>query len=117
MDLIATVLCKRHRPRIVWSVVTIGIRSSRSSVRTWLPAFPPKIPYSCWSDTTSTPLTFKKSAARYEIRLADLELEQSVSGRARASASLRSVVNVAMPHWRGRRFPSIAILRIDFVAP
>jgi hypothetical protein len=50
--------------RIVWSVVTIGIRSSRSSVRTWLPAFPPKIPYSCWSDSTSTPLTFKKSAAR-----------------------------------------------------
>ena len=33
--------------RIVCSVVTIGMRSSRSSVRTCAPALPPKIPYSC----------------------------------------------------------------------
>jgi len=56
---------------------------------------------------------------RDQVRLGDLELDargytwrrpasftastkQSIFGRAPASASPRSVVNVAMPHWRGR---------------
>src|ERR1043166_687942 len=49
---------------MVWSVVTTGMRSSRSSGRRWLPALPPKIPYSCWTEMTSTALTLRKSAAR-----------------------------------------------------
>jgi hypothetical protein len=37
----------------VWSVVTIGIRTSRRSARTCAPALPPKIPYSCCTESTS----------------------------------------------------------------
>ena len=36
------------------SVVTTGAFNSRSRVNKWLPAGPPKIPNSCWSETTST---------------------------------------------------------------
>ena len=51
-------------PRTVCSVVTIGIRTSLSRARMWLPALPPKMPYSCWRQSTSLPLMFKKSVAR-----------------------------------------------------
>ena len=44
-------------------VVTTGAVNPRSSVNKWLPAGPPKIPNSCWTETTSTSLEFKKSAA------------------------------------------------------
>src|ERR1700723_210599 len=40
------------------------MRSSRSRVSTWLPALPPKMPYSCCTQATSTSLTFRKSPAR-----------------------------------------------------
>ncbi len=48
----------------VCSVVTIGIRRSRISRTTWLPAGPPKIPYSCWRLTMSVLAKLRKSAAR-----------------------------------------------------
>ena len=48
----------------MWSVVTTGAFNSRSRVNKWLPAGPPKIPNSCWTETTSTSLVFRKSAAR-----------------------------------------------------
>ena len=55
--------------RMVCSVVTIGMRSSRRSGSRWEPALPPKIPYSCCTESTSTSFTFRKSAARrYDAR-------------------------------------------------
>ena len=48
----------------VCSVVTTGMRNSRSSASTWLPAGPPKMPNSCCTQTTSTLVMFRKSAAR-----------------------------------------------------
>ncbi len=51
--------------RTVWSVVTTGILSSRSSASRWLPAGPPKIPNSCCTQTMSTLLMLRKSAARW----------------------------------------------------
>ena len=59
----------RRRDRGRWGdtvckVVTMGMRNSRSSANTWLPAGPPKIPNSCSTHTTSTPVMFRKSAAR-----------------------------------------------------
>ena len=48
----------------MWSVVTTGAFNSRSRANKWLPAGPPKIPNSCWTETTSTLLVFRKSAAR-----------------------------------------------------
>ena len=50
--------------RTVWSVVTTGAFNSRSRVNKWLPAGPPNIPNSCWTETMSTLLVFRKSAAR-----------------------------------------------------
>ncbi len=50
--------------RIVWSVVTTGMRRSRIIARMWLPAGPPKRPNSCCRLTISTPFRFRKSAAR-----------------------------------------------------
>ena len=49
--------------RTVWSVVTTGAVNPRSRANKWLPAGPPKIPNSCWTETTSTLLEFRKSAA------------------------------------------------------
>src|SRR5258708_27218861 len=109
----------------------MGTRSSRRSPRTWLPALPPKMPYSCCKHATSTVLTFRKSAARryestslsaiskrtrggYACRLPGsfiARTKQSSSENSRERASLKSVVKVAMPHWRGAWLPSIAIVR------
>ena len=47
----------------MWSVVTTGAFNSPISASRWLPAGPPKIPNSCCSETTSTPLLFRKRAA------------------------------------------------------
>ena len=38
----------------------MGMRSSRNRARIWLPARPPKMPYSCCKQTRSTLLMFKK---------------------------------------------------------
>jgi hypothetical protein len=55
--------------RTVCRVVTTGIRRPRTRPSTWLPAGPPKIPYSCWRETTSAFEKFRKSAAwRYVSR-------------------------------------------------
>ena len=51
--------------RMVCSVVTMGIRRSRSSASTCEPALPPKMPYSCCTQSTSTWFTLRKSAARW----------------------------------------------------
>ena len=50
--------------RTVCSVVTTGVFNSRSNASRWLPAGPPKMPNSCWTQTTSTLLMLRKSAAR-----------------------------------------------------
>ena len=47
----------------MWSVVTTGAVNSRRRVNKWLPAGPPNIPNSCWIETTSTSLLFRKRAA------------------------------------------------------
>ena len=44
--------------------IETGAFNSRSRANKWLPAGPPKIPNSCWTETTSAPLKFRKSAAR-----------------------------------------------------
>jgi hypothetical protein len=87
----------------------------------WLPALPPKIPYSCCTQVISTSLTFKKSAARryagwsasaiskrtdsgyaYDCPPSFIATtKQSAGGNSPEIASLRSVVNVAIPHCLG----------------
>ena len=52
----------------VCRVVTIGIRRFRSSSRMWLPAAPPKIPYSCCTHTRSTLVKLRNSAAPFVRR-------------------------------------------------
>ena len=49
--------------RTVCSVVTTGIFRPRSKCKIWLPAGPPKIPYSCCRHTMSMLLKFRNSAA------------------------------------------------------
>ena len=49
--------------RTVCSVVTNGIFKPRSRRKMWLPAGPPKIPYSCCKHTMSMLLKFRNSAA------------------------------------------------------
>ena len=47
----------------VCRVLTMGMRRFRSSSRTWPPAVPPKIPYSCCTQTRSTLVKLRNSAA------------------------------------------------------
>ena len=49
--------------RTVCSVVTTGIFKPRSRCKMWLPAEPPKIPYSCCRQTMSILWKFRNSAA------------------------------------------------------
>ncbi|MBI5186873.1 MAG: hypothetical protein HZA01_14270 [Nitrospinae bacterium] len=56
------------------------MRNSRRSARMWLPARPPKMPYSCCKDTMSTLLKFRKSEARQVIAYKGDALDERMVG-------------------------------------
>jgi len=67
--------------RTVWQVVTTGMRTRRTKSRMDSPHSPPKMPYSCCRQQTSTLDMLRKSAAsRYSSRRLSLISNQTRGG-------------------------------------
>jgi hypothetical protein len=99
--------------------------------KTWTPALPPKMPYSCCTHSTSTPLTFRevrRAPVRCEVAFGDLEANARrirvllpasfIASTKQSSAGSSAIASLEIgregrdPAARGRWLPSMATLQM-----